>query len=488
MRAIHATFRSLTLLILLVTAIHADEEADYRLSFDCAANNTRPGASPQTMFVNNNDKSCKCMPAGTNDGPWTKCPSPSAGLRSGLAICVNGVGCKMECAQDAIPKAGDCIPYSMAPGGGISTLTDEDCSKVPDADPTDVIGAYPGGSCLCKSPNWHRTDGGTVCNGNIPENSFATCSRPLRNDKEVGDSTCSFRCMPGFITSEDQKSCIVGAPPQEKGQENSSPPQDGGQNNNTSNAGFAQSCPTVKTISYASTSARCGCESRMNLAKKRAADAVQCMPPKQHGRTGCKNVGAGSMCTPACDAGFKISADNTDCVLARQNLTKSELECGTDAGAIQYLSADPNGGCMCKDVQDSTFCGVAFGDLDAEMMCFDTTDLGGNREVKCAVKCSDKFTAKDKNTCEPSEVEGDTVTMAGTASPNSGEAACASKVYSLSGKGGCKCDTSAPQGGTECIAGRNAYPVCMYERGSGEEAACGIACVPGKNLFGNTCR
>ncbi|KAJ7505720.1 hypothetical protein B0H11DRAFT_2186428 [Mycena galericulata] len=212
------------------------------------------------------------------------------------------------------------------------------------------------------------------------------------------------------------------------------------------------------------------------------------VPPPTHGKEACKNVGSGSKCTVDCEPGYKASDDEKSCGAARNNVTMSEIGCSSDAGAVQYLSADPNGGCMCKTKQDSTFCGVAFGDPDAEMMCSDTTDLQGNREVKCAVRCSDEFIPKDKNTCEPREVEGDTVTMAGTASPNSGEAACASKVFKLSGKGGCKCDTSAPQGGTECVAGRNAYPVCMYEQGSGEEAACGIACVPGKNLFGNSCR
>ncbi|KAJ7688003.1 hypothetical protein B0H17DRAFT_1169575 [Mycena rosella] len=33
------------------------------------------------------------------------------------------------------------------------------------------------------------------------------------------------------------------------------------------------------------------------------------------------------------------------------------------------------------------------------MMCSDTTDLAGRRKVKCTAKCSDKFTAKGKNTC-----------------------------------------------------------------------------------------
>ncbi|KAJ7503459.1 hypothetical protein B0H11DRAFT_1906503 [Mycena galericulata] len=242
---------------------------------------------------------------------------------------------------------------------------------------------------------------------------------------------------------------------------------------------WAKDCPPEYSLSFSSSTDICRCFRKPSFAKPGATLCKS--PPSGHGKTGCKDVSPNqSICGIICEApGFKASSDNTDCVLARQNVTKSELECGTDAGAIQYLSADTKGGCICKDTQDPTFCGVAFGDPDAEMMCSDTTDLRGNREVKCAVKCSDEFTPKDKNTCELREVEGNTVTMAGTASPRAGEAACTSKVYSLPGKGGCQCDTSAPQGGTECVAGRNAYPVCMYEQGSGEEAACGIACVPG---------
>ncbi|KAJ7633380.1 hypothetical protein DFH06DRAFT_1222699 [Mycena polygramma] len=473
-------FKSLALLILLATVSHADEEADYRLSFDCAVNSTKPGASPLAMFVNPSDKSCRCLPAGTNDPSATKCPSPTAGLRSGLAICVTGVGCKMECAQNAIPAPGDCIPYEMAPGAPITELTDEDCSKLPDADPTDVVGSYVGGSCLCKAPVWHKSDGGTVCNENIPENSVAVC----KSSFILGDSICSFRCMPGAHTSEDQQSCVVGPPPQESGN-----PSTGG---NTGNADvLTKACSAPKSVSYSSPNAACGCESSINKANMRVkpATATQCMPPPAHGKAACKNVGSGSQCTVDCEIPYKASGDGKTCIPARQNSTKSEFDCGSNAGAVQYLSADPNGGCMCKDEDDGT-CSVSASnsDPDAEMICSDTTDMGGNRDVTCAVKCTDTFVATDKKTCGPREVEGDTVTMAGTASPNGGEVSCTSKVYKLPGKGGCKCDTAKPDGATECTAGQNAYPICAYEKGSGDEADCGIACVPGKNLFGNKCR
>jgi hypothetical protein len=84
-------------------------------------------------------------------------------------------------------------------------------------------------------------------------------------------------------------------------------------------------------------------------------------------------------------------------------------------------------------------------------MCSDTTDLQGKREVKCAVQCTGAFTAKDTNTCELVEVEGDTMTMAGSAKPrDSDEVSCTDKVFKLAGKGGCKCSSAAPTGATEC--------------------------------------
>ncbi|KAJ6450589.1 hypothetical protein C8R47DRAFT_1170952 [Mycena vitilis] len=225
--------------------------------------------------------------------------------------------------------------------------------------------------------------------------------------------------------------------------------------------------------------------------------------PTCTGASGGKSSQCGYQCKPGfsddgkggcaqgitCDPPLKPSADGKSCVAARQNVTMSEFDCSSDAGSVQYLSADPNAGCTCKDSADGNCSDSASNsDPDAEMICSDTSDMGGNRHVACALKCTDAFIATDPKTCGPREAEGETVTLAGTATPNTGEVACTNKVYKLSGKGGCKCDTSTPQGATECTAGQNAYPVCAYEKGSGDEADCGIACVPGKNLFGNKCR
>ena len=81
----------------------------------------------------------------------------------------------------------------------------------------------------------------------------------------------------------------------------------------------------------------------------------------------------------------------------------------------------------------------------------DTTDKTGKREVKCAVKCSDGFVATDKNTCEKVEVEGESVTLAGTAKPRDSDSVpCADKVWALPGKGGCKCAAEKPEGADEC--------------------------------------
>ncbi|KAJ7473350.1 hypothetical protein FB451DRAFT_1367341 [Mycena latifolia] len=164
---------------------------------------------------------------------------------------------------------------------------------------------------------------------------------------------------------------------------------------------------------------------------------------------------------------FKPSADEKSCIATAKNEQKSELDCGADAGKVGFLSADPVKGCICETEKKDTFCGVSFGDEDAEMMCSDNTDATGKREVKCAVKCSDGFTAKDKNTCEKVEVEGDSVTMAGTAKPrDSEEVSCSDKVFRLPGKGGSG-------------VGPKEYAICQYEKGSGEEASCTTECIKG---------
>ncbi|KAJ7110790.1 hypothetical protein C8R43DRAFT_1159892 [Mycena crocata] len=487
MHAMYATFQCLLLLLLVATA-HADETADVDLSVECAQNSAVPGAASQAMFVNNNDKSCKCMPAATTDTAWAKCQSPTGGVETGLAICISGVGCSIECFQNAVPRNGDCLPYTIAPSAGMTAVSDQDC-KGPKKDPNGVIGAYTDGPCLCKAPYYHKADGGKVCNENIPKNSFATCER---SERKVGDSHCSasdasfaktdaelpysqFQCEPGFKTSDDFLSCVPATSTTDPGEKGNS-----SETGETSD--LAPKCPDPKVISYSSPSGPCGCESRMALAKKRRPDAVECTPPATNGKVGCKNVGTGSTCSPECDKGFKASPDGKDCVPARANVTISELTCGSDAGGVGFLSADPILGCVCKDTLDpATFCGVAVGDPDAEMMCSDTTDLGGKREVKCAVQCTGSFTSKDKNTCEVVEVEGDSVTLAGTATPReSSETSCKDKVFSLPGKGGCKCAASPPAGATECTAGTNEYAVCLYTKGSGEEADCGTSCVVGK--------
>ncbi|KAJ7726741.1 hypothetical protein B0H16DRAFT_262914 [Mycena metata] len=78
---------------------------------------------------------------------------------------------------------------------------------------------------------------------------------------------------------------------------------------------------------------------------------------------------------------------------------KSELECSAEADTMEYLSAVPGEGCVCKSTSGPYFCGSPVGDDDAVQMCSDKIS-NGNRETKCYPLCSEGFTAKDKNVCE----------------------------------------------------------------------------------------
>ncbi|KAJ7473505.1 hypothetical protein FB451DRAFT_1134011 [Mycena latifolia] len=78
---------------------------------------------------------------------------------------------------------------------------------------------------------------------------------------------------------------------------------------------------------------------------------------------------------------------------------KSELECSADAGNVEYLSAVPGEGCVCKSTPGPYYCGVPAGDDNAVQMCSDKVDSAGNRDVKCYVKCNAGFIAQDQNTC-----------------------------------------------------------------------------------------
>ncbi|KAJ6451668.1 hypothetical protein C8R47DRAFT_300553 [Mycena vitilis] len=357
-----------------------------------------------------------------------------------------------------------------------NTITDQGGLCGPD---DFFLAAFRDKDCQCQDATFIRTEGGTACAHVAPPNSFATCTTASGGRS----SQCGYTCKPGF-PDNGQGGCTQSSTGTGTGT--------GTGTNTTNPVALAPACTPPRTISYSSANAACGCESSMNRANARVRPevATQCMPPPAHGRAACRNVAPGSRCTVDCDPPFIASADETTCIAVRQNTTMSEFDCSSDAGSIQYLSADPNGGCICKDEDDGT-CSVSASnrDPDAEMICSDTTDMGGNRDVSCAVRCTDTFVATDPTTCGPREVEGDSVTMAGTATPNSAsEVACTNRVYKLPGIGGCKCDTTTPTGATECTAGQNAYPICAYERGSGEEADCGFACVPGKNLFNGRCR
>ncbi|KAJ7185032.1 hypothetical protein C8R46DRAFT_1300836 [Mycena filopes] len=241
------------------------------------------------------------------------------------------------------------------------------------------------------------------------------------------------------------------------------------------NLSVSPACPSPFIISYASPSGPCGCVASINTAKVNLIrldfpnqpltlyrnavptrfSAAITAPPSSNGKVGCKNVSPGSKCSVDCDAGYKPSADETQCLSAHANSTVSEFDCGADAGTVGFLTADPVLGCVCKPTQEANFCGVAIGDPDAEMTCTDTTSSSGVREVKCAVKCTaPQYVANTQNKCE--EAEAESSTLAGTATPrDSFETSCTDKIYKLPGKGGCKCAATPPVGGQECRTQRD---------------------------------
>ncbi|KAJ7715813.1 hypothetical protein B0H16DRAFT_1477118 [Mycena metata] len=251
----------------------------------------------------------------------------------------------------------------------------------------------------------------------------------------------------------------------------------------------AAACPAPFVVSYASASG----PSHLNFLQKRRPDAVQCRmslvqililrlkkKPQRRRAPTVRSAAATSAQDPDCDAGYKPSPDETQCVPARANVTVSELDCGADAGSVGFLTADPVEGCVCKPTMTENFCGVAVGDPDAEMKCTDTTSSSGVREIKCAVQCTaPAFVANAQNKCE--EAESETSTLAGTNTPrDSFETPCTEKVYKLPGKAGCKCAASPPTGGQECRgAGENEYVICRYRKGSNRAAACSKNCVQG---------
>ncbi|KAJ7726742.1 hypothetical protein B0H16DRAFT_1894661 [Mycena metata] len=325
------------------------------------------------------------------------------------------------------------------------------------------LAAFPTKTCECQHDNSIRADNGVGCAASAPPNSDVLClSYPSSSNPR---SECDFACKQGFTKEGGQ--CVSGS-------------GTGTGNGTGGTTELAAACPAPFVISYASTSGPCGCAATINMARRRRPDAVPCPPPSSNGKVGCRNVGAGSRCSVDCDAGYKPSLDETQCVPARANVTVSELDCGADAGSVGFLTADPVEGCVCKPTMTENFCGVAVGDPDAEMKCTDTTSSSGVREVKCAVQCTaPAFVANAQNKCE--EAEAETSTLAGTNTPrDSFETPCTEKVYKLPGKAGCKCAASPPTGGQECRgAGENEYVICRYRKGSNRAAACSKNCVQG---------
>ncbi|KAF8153566.1 hypothetical protein K438DRAFT_1987531 [Mycena galopus ATCC 62051] len=487
MHAMSTLLKIFTLVGVLAAVARAEDTYELtpeeQASIQCAADgaSTEPSASPKTMFYNVGTKECKCDLKAPATGDWIKCPMASVNPEDGFAMCRKDTGCSVQCFQNAILENGQCVPYPIAESPDFDTSTDKECKKV-----NTVIGAFPSKPCMCFTPEWIKQSGGQVCKEGIPENAFATC---LRSSLEVGDSHCDFQCKPGFKKSADGKSCESGDNKPKIEEPSTSP--GGGETEPALE--LAAACVSPFGVSYSSASAPCGCVPNLKYAKKRQPDAVVCLPPAKNGKVGCRNKAPGSKCSVACDDGYKPSEDEANCVIKREDVTMSEMECSAEAGQVGYLTADPVLGCVCKTEITENFCGFPAGDdEDAEQMCSDTTDSSGKREVKCNVKCSEGFVATDKNTCEKVEMEGETVTYAGTANPRDDSSeACTEKVWALPGKGGCKCAAEKPEGAEECEGvSSKEYAICGYEKGSGDPAYCATECVKGafKKPPTNTCK
>ncbi|KAJ7084604.1 hypothetical protein B0H15DRAFT_848291 [Mycena belliarum] len=348
------------------------------------------------------------------------------------------------------------------------------------------LAAFKDKGCQCQTNTFIKQDGGTACAVGLPTNAKAICV----NIDETS-SKCGYQCLDGY-TDDGKSTCTKTTTPDDSKPAASPTPASTTAVPAATGDLNSPACPDPMIISYSSPTGPCSCTSSRSHAKKRTADAVICEVPA-NGNLACKNLGKGSKCTVTCNDGFKPSVDEISCIGIARNESKSEFDCGPNAGNVGFLSADPVKGCVCEPEKKSTFCGVTVGDDAAEMMCSDSTDGSGKREVKCAVKCSDGFTAKDQYTCERVEEEGDTVTMAGTSKPrDSEEVSCAEKLFKLSGKGGCKCATTVPAGATECPAGKSPnnteYAICQYFKGSGEEASCTTECIKGTYKRGDVCR
>jgi hypothetical protein len=54
---------------------------------------------------------------------------------------------------------------------------------------------------------------------------------------------------------------------------------------------------------------------------------------------------------------YKPDADEKECIVAHRNETKSEFDCGADAGNPGFLAADPVRGCVCEETLTPNFCG-----------------------------------------------------------------------------------------------------------------------------------
>ncbi|KAJ7725730.1 hypothetical protein B0H16DRAFT_1736039 [Mycena metata] len=395
-------FTSICLLSALIST--ASVIADEDLSPPCPNGMTTSYSSPTTF--------CGCASSFSNArkrvSDAVECKAPTNG-RVGCKNKATGSECAARCEETFQPSA-DGQTCVTKPAATNQTVSENDCPVT--AGNVGFLSAHPVRGCVCLPElNEELFCGGGLADAEADAEMMCYDTTSPSGNREV---KCGVKCFNGY-TPKDKHTCemIPAESPNSgsgAGSGNSGTNGSGTDNSGIGNSGgggsnsvVAPQCPAGLTVSYSSPSKPCGCAASFNVVIKRVPDAVYCTPPA-NGLAACENLntGSGSQCTIVCEPTFEPTADGKQCQAGAGSGPKSEFDCSEDARDISYLSADPVRGCVCeKPLNDATFCGYPVGDpeSEAEMMCHDTTDATGNREVKCGVQCFNDYVAKDKNTC-----------------------------------------------------------------------------------------
>ncbi|KAJ7486407.1 hypothetical protein B0H11DRAFT_2279025 [Mycena galericulata] len=484
MRTIHALSQFLIALIVVAPFVSAADQGieptddELKAAVQCRAEGVTDGVPPKKTLFAKADGKCTCdLETASESATLKKCVPPTADPRDGLAVCRESTSgfatCFPFCFHNADLKDGRCVPYPVAASPGFKNFPD-DCEE-----PGQSIAAFKGRPCTCSSPSY--PDGGDFCKDKaIPANSDPICQY---SEAKVGDSRCSYQCKQGF--EDDGNGGCKGKSAADTGKSNETASTPDGP---VTDRPLAKCAPTKNTNFWSPTQG-CNCERSLTVMKRAITDAVQCPAPTTgHGKAACLTNAdvTKHKCTVDCDKGYKTT-DGTTCVADRKDEEKSETTCSS-IPPMEYLSADPVLGCVCKKMPDdgqplpADYCGPAPGGEELEQMCSDKTNTDtGVRTVECTVKCPapSVVSATNKKLCE--EPEADDARIAAFDNPTTrgttGTCLPPKKLYRLPGKQGCKCQDTQPTGGTECTpTDGTQYSECIYRKGKGVEAFCGNQC------------